>query len=346
MSMRLEWRRLRLPLALPLRIGGRSLAERRVLDLRLTGDGSRRGRGEAAPLPGLHAETLDELPDRLPQALRRLQEAVDTDPAKLAGPTAYLRLLTRLHAAPDWCALPPSLRCGLEGALLGWLAEGGDPARRLGLPAGEAPPAAALFDGNLEQLLQALEGPLAGTRCIKLKVGRRGLASEVELLQGLRAVAGEDLEIRLDANRAFSLPEALEFAAAVRPLRPVWIEEPLRSPLALPDFIEKSGLSVALDETLCEPDHAHAGHGEGVAAWVLKPARLGLMETLGQFRRAAAAPGRPACVVSSCFEGFTGLSLLGTLARCAPGLPAPGLGTIRWFSGLEDPIDSWSPVRA
>lgn len=343
--LQLEWRRLRLPLSEPLKIGRKTLKDRVVLELRLGGGGGPPGLGEAAPLPGLHAELVDHLPELLPKALAALREAVGVDPARLAGPTAFPRLLMRLHGGAAWPVLPPSLRCGLESAVLAWMSGGLDPSQRIGLPSGDAPPTSALFDGRLEDLLEAFDGPLAGARCVKLKVGRRDLESELRLVRGLRHALGPEGEIRLDANRAFGLQEALEFAEGVRPCAPVWIEEPLRSPLALPDFLERAGLAVAVDETLLERDHAHLAYADGVVAWVLKPSLLGLRETLEHFRRALAHPARPVCVVSSCFEGFTGLGLLRSLARCAPGRPAPGLGTARWLSGFDEPLDAWTRVR-
>ena len=312
--MKLAWRHMRLPVVLPLRVGGVTLRERVVMELRLTSADGRCGVGEAAPLPGLHAERLDELPDLLPAALNLI---VDDQGSP--------RTLLSLNALADWRALPPSLRCGLEGALLG---------HSPSLPVGTPPASSELFDGGLEDVTAIS----TGTHCVKVKVGRRDLAEEVAVLQRLRARLGNAAEIRLDANRAFTLDEALAFAAAVREVDPVWIEEPLRDVTAIPEFLARSGLPVALDETLHEIQHAKLASAAGVAAWVLKPALLGVGGTLDAFTRATRSPNRPCCVVSSSFEGPCGLELLGALAGCAPGLPAPGLGTARWFGdGQPEP---------
>ena len=317
--MNLAWRHVRLPVVLPLRVGGVTLRERVVMELRLTGADGRCGIGEAAPLPGLHAERLDELPDLLPAALNLITDDQDSPGA-----------LSSLNARADWRALPPSLRCGLEGALL---------ARSPVHPIGTPPASSELFDGGLEDVTAIS----TGTHCLKVKVGRRDLAEEVAVLQRLRARLGHAAEIRLDANRAFTLDEALSFAAAMREVNPVWIEEPLRDVTAMPEFLAQSGLPVALDETLHEPEHANLASLAGVAAWVLKPALLGVGGTLDAFTRAAESPNQPCCVVSSSFEGPCGLELLGALAGCATGLPAPGLGTARWFGDGEP--QPWVVVR-
>ena len=309
--MKLACRQVLLPLRLPLRVGGVTLDERLVLELRLTGADGRHGLGEAAPLPGLHAERLDQLPDLLPAARRLIAEGC-----------GFLATISSLHDHAEWRALPPSLRCGLEGALLAR-----SPLAALGTP----PAGSELFDGGLTDVTTMAPD----TRCLKVKVGRRDPATEVAVLRRLRERLGQGAEIRLDANRAYTLDEALAFTAAVRELHPVWIEEPLQDVTEMPEFLARSGLPVALDETLHEPGRTDLASLDGVAAWVLKPALLGVGGTLTAFTRATGSPNRPCCVVSSSFEGPRGLELLHTLARCAPGLPAPGLGTARWFGESE-----------
>ena len=74
--MRLFWRRADYPLLRPLTVAGGTTHERSVLELRLEDAAGVTSYGEASPLPGLHAETLDELPACLPWALRRLNQAV------------------------------------------------------------------------------------------------------------------------------------------------------------------------------------------------------------------------------------------------------------------------------
>ena len=325
--MNLAWRTVRWPVVHPLVVGGRAVTERVGLELRLRDARGQAGIGEASPLPGLHRERVEELPDRLPAARRLLADAIAAAPD-------YPALLSVLAAQAGWRALPPSLRCGLEGAALALLAGAGDPAALLGLPATTVRPSCLLFAGTAAEVTPAL----ARTPCLKAKVGRRDRRDELAALRALRRALGDAAELRLDANRAFTLAEALAFAAEVRDLRPRWIEEPLRDPRELPAFAAGSGLAVALDETLREPDHADLAAAPGVAAWVLKPALLGVGGTLAAFRRAAARTAGPVCVVSASFEGPRGLALLSTLARCAPGGPAPGLGTARWLGeGRPEP---------
>lgn len=310
--MKLWWRRVDYPLVRPLKVGGRLLHERSVLELKLVAKWGLEALGEASPLPGLHAERLETLPALLPAALELLED----------HERPYDPLPNELVSQPAWTSLPPCLRLGLEAA--SEKISGVRNALRYELP---TPPSTALFDGTTLDFTPEL----AQQRRVKVKVGRREMGEEIDLVRALRRALVDEAEIRLDANRAFSLEEAVSFARAIRDIEPVWIEEPVQDPADIPEFIDRSGLPVALDETLRDPRFATLGGRMGVAAWVVKPALFGLLGSREIFASTADLRNRPACVVSSCFEGTVGLALLAELAREAPGQPAPGLGTADWL---------------
>lgn len=62
---------------------------------------------------------------------------------------------------------------------------------------------------------------------LKLKVGGRSVARDLERLRWVRETAGEEFIIACDANQGYTLEEALEFAAAAREYRVAWFEEPV-----------------------------------------------------------------------------------------------------------------------
>jgi D-galactarolactone cycloisomerase len=82
---------------------------------------------------------------------------------------------------------------------------------------------------------QALEARAAGFRAFKLKVGF-GRDIDVNNLNRLRHVLGDDAEIAVDANQAWDLPTAVELAQAFAPFRPMWLEEPLAADRPLHDW--------------------------------------------------------------------------------------------------------------
>ena len=67
---------------------------------------------------------------------------------------------------------------------------------------------------------------------------------------GLREILGEDVRLRLDANRAWSFAEAASFVRAVEDTGYEYLEEPLADPSGLESLVRDHGASVALDESL------------------------------------------------------------------------------------------------
>jgi D-galactarolactone cycloisomerase len=67
-----------------------------------------------------------------------------------------------------------------------------------------------------------------GHRGFKAKVGGVPLAEDMRRLEVVRDVIGDDADLMIDANRAWSLDEALAAAKAMAALSPRWLEEPVR----------------------------------------------------------------------------------------------------------------------
>jgi mandelate racemase len=69
----------------------------------------------------------------------------------------------------------------------------------------------------------------AGFRAVKLKFGHATLVSEREVYDTVRRAVGTDVQIFVDPNQAFSLPEALIRAKAYAEWGIGWLEEPIRA---------------------------------------------------------------------------------------------------------------------
>ena len=156
----------------------------------------------------------------------------------------------------------------------------------------------------------------------------------------MREALGVDVELRLDANRAWAWDEAVRFAAAVRGADIAYIEEPLRQNSRLPEFAAKTGLSVGLDETLEDTPSAVWTSFAGIKAVVIKPALLGLVRSVRLARRMT--DKGVLAVVSSAFESGVGMMALAQWASAFCGADvAVGLDTYRWLSRdvLEPRLD-------
>ncbi len=62
----------------------------------------------------------------------------------------------------------------------------------------------------------------------KAKAGGVGLKEDIERLELVREVIGDDKDLMIDINRGWDLATAIEGARLLEPLRPRWLEEPVR----------------------------------------------------------------------------------------------------------------------
>lgn len=67
-----------------------------------------------------------------------------------------------------------------------------------------------------------------GHKGFKGKVGGMSLREDIERMAVVREVVGEDKDLMIDVNRAWDLHTAIEGARLLEPLRPRWLEEPVR----------------------------------------------------------------------------------------------------------------------
>lgn len=67
-----------------------------------------------------------------------------------------------------------------------------------------------------------------GHHGFKAKVGGLPLAQDLQRLELVREVIGDDAQMMVDVNRGWSLATAIEAAQAMKDLNPRWLEEPVR----------------------------------------------------------------------------------------------------------------------
>ena len=101
-----------------------------------------------------------------------------------------------------------------------------------------------------EQIVQKIED---GFGCIKLKIGAIDFDTELDLLKYIRSqFSSEEIELRVDANGAFSATEALEKLKKLSDYDLHSIEQPLRQgqPSEMAELCRNSPIPIALDEEL------------------------------------------------------------------------------------------------
>jgi pimeloyl-ACP methyl ester carboxylesterase/O-succinylbenzoate synthase/uncharacterized membrane protein len=346
-------------------------------------DGSGRAIGEATPWQSVHAETIllvSSIVQNMTQAFASAELSFDNLPHE-----SLLRLdgslSAYLESTLEPSVLPRSVRsvyAAVEMAVLGLASQAsGIPllpaiarARNLsidelqnslslnGLILRKSDAKKSLSKNVVTQ--KAYRDDEVGFSSIKVKVGHQ--ESKADLQAILEALEKIDMisrrkqdtvirrKIRLDANRAWTDPEAVQMVASLEGMDPhaleqiEFVEEPLQ---IKPDgnfcahigdlerFYERSGLTYALDESLvdlaydCQYDYTlmqsilrtcfPSSSARGCSALVLKPTVLGL-ELSMQLATLARNELGIGAVFTSCFETGVALSYIAVLAAVSDSL--------------------------
>lgn len=310
MTVALEARTLRFRRPVATAFG--ELRERTILELSVDG-----GRGEAAPL-----EPYDGVP------LRRVREALE----------AYVPILERVgelegSAVLDACrsiADIPQALAAVDLAL--WDRAGrreGRPVAQMltDSPAAEVPVNAVIgAEDRAGAASAAAEAVRSGFRCLKLKVG---IGDDAGRVAAVRAVAGPAVALRLDANGAWSVEQAIASIEALAPVGLELVEEPVHGIHALRQVRRAVPTRIAMDETAAEPGALMSAAADAVC---LKLSRCGgisgLLAAAGLVRATGAEP-----YVASTFDGPLGIAAAVHAAAALSPLPACGLATLALFEG-------------
>lgn len=278
------------------------------------------GFGECAPLPGLSPEynrcyekTLQQLCSEINQYDQWLSE-------KLKG-----------HS---------SIKTGLETALWDYKANGSKFFFDNGFCRGEngIPINGLIWIGSISFMKnQILEKIAAGYRCLKLKIGTLDFQAELDLIREIRKqYSPEDMEIRVDANGAFSTDEVEGRLNALAALGIHSIEQPIKpgqwSQLA--SLCRNSPLPIALDEELIGVDDLGEKdrliHEIRPTYLVLKPSLHGGFSGCQEWIQAAESAG-VGWWVTSALESNIGLNAIAQWTSTLNNPLPQGLGTGQLF---------------
>jgi L-alanine-DL-glutamate epimerase-like enolase superfamily enzyme len=292
----------------------------------LTASDGAGGHGEAAPLTGYDGV-------RLGDALAALE---DCRPV-LAESDAFTPGEHReLLAACEQAAVLPQAVAAIDLALWDLAGRrGGQPVWALLEGPGSAPAievnAMIAAGDRAGAATEAAAARAAGFGCVKLKVG---LGDDAGRVAAVRAAAGRDMQLRVDANGAWSVEEAL---TAMRMLAPAGIElceEPVSGLEALAQVAERTEVPLALDETTVQPGALETRACDAVC---LKISRCGGITGVLDASRRARAAGYEVYLAST-HDGPLGIAAaLHAAVAIEPDRPC-GLATLPLFADRIDPL--------
>ena len=206
----------------------------------------------------------------------------------------------------------------------------------------DAPPSlkfalsALLLLGDRDRVLAGVEKCVDDKcRAAKLKVGNREVHAAISLVREVRELLPDNVQLRLDANQAWTLQDATRFCNTLDDIELEYIEEPLKDSSKLEELYARTEVKYALDETLLHHDSIDLW--PNAAALICKPTILGGRETIERL----AGSGKP-IVFSAAFESGVGIARIVQLAaEFSPQFPA-GLDTLDW---LTDDLLQSSPEK-
>jgi L-Ala-D/L-Glu epimerase len=324
--VRLVVRRDTLRLRSALRSSFGVVSERELLTISLTDDDGVRGYGEAAPL-----EPYDGLSmARVEQALERYRRVVEA--AEGMNGAQIVDACRRVDDLPEAFAAIDLALWDLAGR------RSGRPVASLvtDTPASSVPVNATLSaldrTGAAEQAARAVA---EGFECLKVKVG---VGDDAGRVAAVRAAAGPHAALRVDANGAWSVEQAVRSIEALAPAGLEFVEEPVHGLAGMREVRERVTTRVAIDETAAEHGALTARVADAVC---LKVSRCGGISGLLAAAALVRASGAEVYVAST-LDGPLGIAAgvhaAAALASRGGGgpIPACGLATLGMFEGVED----------
>ncbi len=233
------------------------------------------GYGECAPLKSLSIDDIPEFEEQLKKHLIKIEKYAEPNSQE-----AVFQMVQEIIPVQF-----PSIRMGFETALLDWLNGGQRKIFENNFVTGRQriPINGLIWMGDkISMVKQIREKIKSGFNCIKIKIGAMDFREECELLDFVRTqYSDKKLEIRLDANGAFSTDTAKEKLEVLTHFNIHSIEQPIRAGQAdiMAELCASSTIPIALDEELIsitEPDEKRNLLEKIKPAYIiLKPTLLG-----------------------------------------------------------------------
>lgn len=172
-----------------------------------------------------------------------------------------------------------------------------------------------------------------GFKCIKLKIGAINFETEIKLLKFIRReFSAEEIEIRVDANGAFSASKAPEKLKRLSELRLHSIEQPIKAGQAheMAALCENTPLPIALDEELIGVadvmDKKKLIQTIKPQYLIFKPSLIGGIKGTGEWIELAAAEDIDWWITSA-LESNVGLNAIAQYTYTLNNKKPQGLGT-------------------
>lgn len=273
--------------------------------------------GEAAPLPGFSLESLEDVSAQIKKFADTIKEFFHQDLS-----------LESLQVFYRKSEIFPSLQFALDTLAVDYLSQKGGISAQDFLfddPSSELKVNGVLSLQNADNALKKVDDLIAdGYSTIKIKIGR-DFDNELLTLKNIRS-SYPKLTLRLDANKAWELNEAIEKLEELEKLSIEYCEEPLAD-VSIPKLKKLNNsisVPVALDESLLQADSLDSIMPY-ISVVVIKPMVMGSLSNLFATNRLADSHNNKVIYTTSLESG---------IGRTMTVILATGLGNKNSAHGL------------
>ncbi len=323
--MKLEIAQRTLRLASPLLTAHGAVHDRELLLVTLTDEDGLAGYGEAAPLESYDGVSSARALSALERYAPVLKRSEGMNGAQLLEACSELDNLPQALAAIDMALWD---RAGRRAGKPMCALLSDDPRARVPVNASLS---ALDRAGVAEQAASAVQ---EGYTCLKLKVG---VGDDAGRVAATRAAAGPRVALRLDANGAWGVDEAVAAITALAPAGLELVEEPTHGLQAMRAVRERVAVRVAIDETAAEHGALTAGVADAVCLKVSSCGGIARLLAAAALVRASGAE----VYLASTYDGPLGVAAALHVAAALGSrgaLPHCGLATLSMFAELENPL--------
>ena len=181
---------------------------------------------------------------------------------------------------------------------------------------------------------QAAKAVGEGYACLKLKVG---IGDDAGRVAAVRAAAGPGASLRLDANGAWDVEQAVRTIEALAPAGLELVEEPVHGLVGMREVRERVPVRIAIDETASERGALGGGVADAVCLKISRCGGIGALVAAAALVRASGAEVYLASTLDGPLGVAAALHAAAALASRGP-LPHCGLATLSLFEGIENPL--------
>jgi o-succinylbenzoate synthase len=290
------------------------------------------GLGEAAPLNGFGMESLIETEMTLRELQRSLVNGKIQNP--IPNPIQNLNDIQNLLSN---CDLTPAAKHGIELGLLNLLSQ--SQGISLSQLLANSYSRTVRDRVSVNAVIGAIAPKLAaerakeyinqGYRCLKIKVGASDFLLDLQRIEAVRSQVGNDIQIRIDANQAWSVDTAISNLEKLESLQIEYVEQPVvASNLSgMAEVRRSQSILVAADESVNNLMQLHQViNAQAADIIILKPMALGGILTANHAAAIAFQAGLDV-VVTTTIDGAIARQAAFALAAALPIKRACGLAT-------------------